>query len=83
MNGNMPTTVARSKAKRSRTARRSGPHFRRCRRRRSRRLGLTAIEYCFILSIILMGVILAVQYFGGSLKSSFTHSDTKLQQIGL
>jgi hypothetical protein len=36
-----------------------------------------------MLSIILMGIILAVQHFGSTLKDSFNHSDTKMQQIGL
>jgi len=78
-----PISDSRSRARRSRRTRRPRPHFHLSRRRRSRRWGLTAIEYCFMLSIILMGVILAVQYFGSTLTDSFEHSDTKMQDIGL
>ena len=83
MTGTAPIRNSHSRSKRSRRTRRPGPHYRASRRRRSRRWGLTAIEYCFMLSIILMGVILVVQHFGDTLKASFKHSDTKMQQIGL
>ena len=36
-----------------------------------------------MLSIILMGIIVAVQYLGSTLTDSFKHSDTEMQQIGL
>ena len=83
MTGTAPISDFRRRAKRSRRSRRPGSHFGLSRRRRSRRWGLTAIEYCFMLSIILMGVILVVQHFGSTLKDSFNHSDKKMQQIGL
>jgi Flp pilus assembly pilin Flp len=49
------------------------------RRRRRRRKGLTAIEYCFMLSLIMLAVLFAVQHLGNSLKASFQASDTKMQ----
>jgi hypothetical protein len=36
-----------------------------------------------MLSIILMGVILAVQFLGTKLTDSFNHSDSQMQKIGL
>jgi Flp pilus assembly pilin Flp len=44
-----------------------------------RRTGLTAIEYCFMLSLIMLAVLFAVQHLGNSLKASFQASDTKMQ----
>lgn len=82
MNGKVLTLCLRQKAKRRRGARRSALADRRKRRRRSRR-GLTAIEYCFMLSIILLGILLAVQQLSSTLTSSLNLSDTKLQEIGL
>jgi Flp pilus assembly pilin Flp len=79
----IPISNLRARARRSRRSRRPRPHFRPSVRRRSRRWGATAIEYCFMLSLVLMVIILAVQYFGGSLTESFKHSDNKMQQIGL
>ncbi len=83
MNGNESAAISRSSAKRLRAARRSGPQSGRTQPRRGHRAGLTAIEYCFLLSIILMGILLAVQHFGSTLKASFNYSDSKMQQIGL
>lgn len=83
MTGTIPISDSRSRTRRSRRSRRPAPHYRLSRRLRSRRWGLTAIEYCFMVSIILMGIVLAVQHFGGNLKDSFKRSDTKMQQIGL
>lgn len=83
MTGTAPILNCRPRARQSRRTRRPRPHFRLSRQRRSRRWGLTAIEYCFMLSIILMGIILAVQHFGSTLKDSFKNSDTKMEQIGL
>lgn len=41
------------------------------------------MEYCFLLSIIFLAILLAVQHFGSTLKESFNHSESKLQSIGL
>jgi len=48
-------------------------------RRNKRRWGLTAVEYCFMLSLILLAALFAVQHLGNMLKSSFQSSDAKLQ----
>jgi Flp pilus assembly pilin Flp len=45
---------------------------------RRRRRGLTAIEYCFMLSLIMLAVLFAVQHLGNTLKASFQASDTKM-----
>lgn len=50
---------------------------------RRRRRGLTAIEYCFMLSLIMLAVLLAVQHVGSALKNSFERVDTELQSQGL
>ena len=78
-----PISDSCSRARPSRRTRRPQPHFRLLRQRRSRRWGLTAIEYCFMLSIILVGIIVAVQYLGSNLTNSFNQSNTKMQKIGL
>ena len=46
-----------------------------------RRKAATAIEYCFILSLVLMVILLAVQHFGESVGDSFTESETKLTEV--
>ncbi len=50
--------------------------------RRSRR-GLTAIEYCFMLSLVFVVLVIAVQYVGSTLTDSFKHSESKMDNIGL
>ena len=83
MNGNNLTPGRRTKPKRRRDARRTSRFSPRCFQRRNRRRGLTAIEYCFMLSLIFVFIVLAVQHVGSSLKDSFKHSDSKMQDIGL
>ena len=46
--------------------------------RQRRRRGLTAIEYCFMLSLVMLAVLFAVQHLGNMLKTSFESSDTYL-----
>jgi Flp pilus assembly pilin Flp len=64
-------------AKRRITRRRS--HSAAWRKRHHRRRGMTAIEYCFMLSLIMLALLFAVQHLGTTLKSSVENSDTKLQ----
>jgi Flp pilus assembly pilin Flp len=49
-----------------------------CKRLRRRR-ALTAIEYCFMLSLVMLVVLFAVQHLGNTLKTSFQSSDTRMQ----
>jgi Flp pilus assembly pilin Flp len=63
------------RANTTRLSRSAGPH----RARRRRRRGTTAIEYCFMLSLIMLAVLFAVQHLGNSLKASFQSSDVKMQ----
>jgi len=81
--GTTPISDSRRRVRRTGRTRGPRPHFPFARRRRSQRWGLTAIEYCFMVSIILMGIIVAVQYLGSTLKDGFNQSDAKMQKIGL
>jgi Flp pilus assembly pilin Flp len=50
--------------------------------RRGRR-GATAIEYCFMLSLVMVVILIAVQQLGTKVKGSFNHVDNKLTTVGL
>jgi Flp pilus assembly pilin Flp len=79
VNGNTFDHSSQSRRKRSRRSR--AGRTRRVARRKRR--GLTAIEYVFMASIVLVGILLAVQQIGKAVKSSFTTSDSAMKKVGL